>query len=96
MVHNYQILARNYRHGRAELDIIAHEGGCLVGIEVKTRSSVGFGMPETFVTEAKLERYATGLAHYANEQNWEGGTRVDIVALVLVEDGWEAMLFVGV
>jgi putative endonuclease len=34
----YQILARNYRFEKAEVDILAKKSGFLVVVEVKTRS----------------------------------------------------------
>ena len=35
--HGFEILARNWRHERKEIDIIAQREGCLYFIEVKTR-----------------------------------------------------------
>jgi putative endonuclease len=45
----YQILKMNWRHKRAEIDLIARHEKTLIFIEVKTRSSVDFGHPEEFV-----------------------------------------------
>ena len=39
----YEILERNYRFDKAEVDIIARNNECLAIIEVKTRSSTTFG-----------------------------------------------------
>ncbi len=59
----YEILERNYRYGRGEIDIIARDGGATVFIEVKTRTNDRFGAPESSVTRSKqrqLARVATG------------------------------------
>lgn len=37
--HGYNIVKRNYRYLKAEIDIIAQKGTVLVGVEVKTRTS---------------------------------------------------------
>lgn len=57
------ILERNYRFGRAEIDLVAEESGELVFVEVKARNSLLFGEPEESVGAAKesnLRRAAEG------------------------------------
>jgi len=49
----YEIVARNYRAGHDELDIVARQGDTLVFVEVKTARSQNFGAPETWVDERK-------------------------------------------
>lgn len=51
----FRIHERNWRPktGRGELDIIASEGGVLVFVEVKTRSTDEFGAPERAIGEQK-------------------------------------------
>ena len=49
MREGFDILARRYRSGSGEVDIIAFEEETLVFIEVKTRSSQRFGEPWEFV-----------------------------------------------
>ena len=45
----YKIIAKNYRGNRKEIDIIAERGEYIIFAEVKTRSSVNFGMPSESV-----------------------------------------------
>ena len=52
----WQVLDRNWRGTRGELDIVALDGGVLVVVEVKTRSGDGFGHPAEAVTAGKLAR----------------------------------------
>lgn len=52
----YKILRRNYRYGHGEIDIIAMDGDILVFVEVKTRASDKFGLPEDSVTVKKREQ----------------------------------------
>jgi len=50
----YTILFRNWRHLRHEIDVIAEKDDVLHFIEVKTRSTTSFGMPEEAVNKNKL------------------------------------------
>ena len=49
----YQILERNYRYRKAEIDIIALKEETLAIVEVKSRTSSYFGSPESFVSQKK-------------------------------------------
>jgi len=50
----YEILARNWRANRVELDIVAWVDSTLVFCEVKTRRSTRHGLPIEAVTAQKL------------------------------------------
>ncbi len=50
------ILERNWRCPQGEIDLVARDGGELVFVEVKTRSSIAFGHPLEAITAAKLAR----------------------------------------
>ena len=52
---NYRILYRNWRYAHAEVDIIAAKEGVLHFIEIKTRQTLTFGLPEESVDEKKLD-----------------------------------------
>ena len=59
----WNILARNYRYHRVEIDIVAEDSEELVFVEVKTRDSLQFGEPEesvTFRKERNIRRAAEG------------------------------------
>lgn len=77
-----EILELNYRHGRAEIDIIAKDKDVLVFIEVKYRTSVMFGFPETFVDKAKSQRIKNAAEYYIFEKDWQHDIRFDIVSIV--------------
>ncbi len=51
--HGMTILCMNYRHQRAEVDIIASDGHELMIVEVKLRQNNLFGFPEEFVSKQK-------------------------------------------
>jgi len=53
----YRVLTRGWRAGRlGEIDLIAERRGVLVFVEVKTRSSRRFGLPEEALTPVKCRR----------------------------------------
>ena len=50
----YEIIDRNWRYSRFELDLIATKEDTLHFIEVKTRKTNEFGLPENAVDEIKI------------------------------------------
>ncbi len=78
----YEVLARNYRFGRGEIDIIARQDNTLIFLEVKTRKNIAFGYPETFVSEPQKERIYAAAEAYVKAANWAGALRFDIIAIV--------------
>ncbi len=49
----FEILQRNYRAERGEIDIIARKAGTIVFVEVKAGKVSDYGLPEERVTPAK-------------------------------------------
>ncbi|UYZ61929.1 YraN family protein [Hymenobacter weizhouensis] len=78
----YTLVHRNYRHRRAEVDLIVRQGHeLLVFVEVKARSSVQYGHPEEFVTERKRQLLRLAAEQVQEDLSWSGDIRFDIVAL---------------
>ena len=78
----YEILARNLRSVYGELDIIARCGTTIVFIEVKTRTSSSFGLPEISVGPRKIRHLLDSAQAFMQlypgpEQEW----RVDVIAV---------------
>jgi len=83
----FEIIARNFRHKRSEIDLIVKRGNWLVFVEVKTRSSAAFGFPEQFVDYHKKKMIFEGALHYMREIDWQGNVRYDIVSVSLSSAG---------
>jgi len=79
----HNILARNYRFKKSEIDIITLCNNILIFAEVKTRTSDDYGYPETFVGHNQKEKIFEGALHYIEEQKWTGNVRYDIVSVNL-------------
>ncbi|MBN9619679.1 MAG: YraN family protein [Actinobacteria bacterium] len=83
------LLARNWRCRAGELDIVALDGDQLVIVEVKTRSSTGYGLPAEAVDRAKARRLRELALRWmiAERERAGGGTvwarvRFDVVSVV--------------
>lgn len=78
----YKIIERNYRIRGGEIDIIALEGSTLVYIEVKTRTSHQFGLPEESVTISKINFLIRAAKFYrSNRGNLPQQERIDVVTV---------------
>lgn len=79
----YRILCRNFRFGKAEIDIIAQKKPeTIIVVEVKTRNSDFFGDPQSFVTPAKIKNLVKAADYYVISNNLEAEVRFDIVAIL--------------
>lgn len=78
----YEIIERNYRFDKAEVDIIAKIKDILAIIEVKTRSSTDFGNPQDFVKPKQIQRLVKAVDEYINVNNLNVEVRFDIIAIV--------------
>ena len=79
----WKILEVNWRWGRAEVDIIAMDGDILVFIEVKTRTTARYGVPEGAVSEKKMELIAAAATEYMTEIGHEWEIRFDVISIFL-------------
>ncbi len=75
------IVVRNYRYRRSEIDIIYNERGVLVFGEVKFRSNSKFGHAESFVSKNQEEKILDAANNYLLENPWDGPVRFDIISL---------------
>jgi putative endonuclease len=78
-----EILERNWRFRRAELDIIAMEGKTLVFVEVKTRSDDIFQRPEDAVNTSKRRQIIKAAIGYMDTIKHEWVIRFDIISVIL-------------
>jgi putative endonuclease len=83
-----EIVERNWRCSEGEIDIVARDRDVLVICEVKTRSSVLFGLPAEAVTRRKRERMRRLACLWLQEQSaWVGEVRFDVVSVLRAERG---------
>jgi putative endonuclease len=77
----YEILETNWIFQKAEIDIIARKDETLAIIEVKTRSSIDFGLPQDFVKPKKIQLLVKAVNEYVNQNQLDVSVRFDIIAI---------------
>lgn len=77
----YEILETNWTFQKAEIDIIAQKEKILAIVEVKTRSSLEFGLPQDFVKPKKIQLLVKAVNEYVILNNLDIEVRFDIIAI---------------
>jgi len=77
----YEILETNWIFQKAEIDILAKKEETLAVVEVKTRSSLEFGLPQDFVKPKKIQLLVKAVDAYVNKKNLDIEVRFDIIAI---------------
>ena len=83
----YKIVARNFRHQKAEVDIIARKESTLAIVEVKTRSTPDFGNPQDFVKGKQIQNLVKAVDFFVTENNLDAEVRFDIIAIIKNQSG---------
>jgi putative endonuclease len=79
---SYEILERNWRIGRLEVDIIARTGNKLVIAEVKTRAENPTLLPEEAVNIKRQKRLIRAANAYIGRTNLNLDVRFDIITVI--------------
>jgi putative endonuclease len=89
---DYTILERNWIFQKAEIDIIAKKDHLLAVIEVKTRSSLDYGLPQDFVKPKKIQLLIKAVNAYINDREKDSEDdleiRFDIIAIHKSEESF--------
>jgi putative endonuclease len=82
----YKILETNWRHGNAEIDIIAKDGDTLVFVEVKTRGKAVAEKPQEAVGQKKRQLMVRAANAYTVKIQHDWEIRFDVVAIVYYQN----------
>jgi len=78
----YKITQRNYRCRLGEIDIIAQQDDVIVFVEVRTKQTESFGLPQYSITSGKISRITKAALSYLQEKELAGCTcRFDVIAI---------------
>jgi len=89
----YKILFRNYTCAFGEIDIIAKHKKTLSFIEVKTRTTKTYGLPQEAVIPAKQAKISRVALEFIQRYKMENrAARFDVVAVQLLPEGAEVNL----
>lgn len=79
----FEILDRNWACPMGELDIVARKGGTVAFVEVRARSSSGYGLPAETVTRAKRAKIIKAAMSYIKARGLKAETlRFDFIGIV--------------
>ena len=84
----FEVVERNYRAGRGEIDLVLRRDETIVFCEVKTRRSDRWGLPSEavdYAKQAQLRRLAA--AWLADRRPGYVEVRFDIVSVIVRESG---------
>lgn len=78
----YSILQRNWRFSHYELDIVAEKDGRLHFVEVKSRTSEAFALPEESVSKKKLKYLFQAIDMYLHQHPKYRDFRLNILSVI--------------
>ena len=82
----YMLLASNWRHSHWEVDVIAHKNNVLHFIEIKTRRSKNFGLPEEKVGKKKIQNLINAAEEYLHLfPQWQR-IQFDILSIIILNN----------
>ncbi|UII77281.1 YraN family protein [Flagellimonas sp. HMM57] len=85
----YEILYRNYRYLKGEIDIIAKKEDTLCIVEVKSRTSGFFETISDTITKKKIGLLVTTASHYVEENDLDVDVRFDVITIIKKQERFE-------
>ena len=85
----FKVIERNYHCSAGEIDLVAREKNTLVFVEIKTRSSSDYGLPQEAVDRFKQRKMIEAARTYLAERHLTEDipARFDVVAIHLMPAG---------
>lgn len=96
-IKGYEILEKNFRYARREVDLVARDGDALVVVEVKLRRGRRYGTASEAIDGRKLIRLEQALSGLMRD-NAGLSPRIDVVAIDMDENGNRMVVehFIGI
>ncbi len=82
----YTIIQKNWRHKNWEIDVIASKGKRLHIVEVKTRRSLKYGMPEDGMNDKKMQYLINAAEEYMYQNPGWKQLQFDLLAISIQEE----------
>lgn len=83
----YKIIQHNYRCRLGEIDIVAEYDGAVIFVEVRTKRTEEFGIPQSSITAAKRSQVSKAALYYIMEKKLLGRScRFDVIAITFSTD----------
>lgn len=87
MAHGFDLLHRNWRSGRYELDLVARKEGTLHIVEVKSRRKGALTAPEEAMTAAKFRSLCKAATDYVALYRIDLEVQFDLIAVEFSASG---------
>jgi len=81
----YEVLDRNFRYARREIDLVVRDGADIVAVEVKMRRSRQFGRAVEAIDRRKIKRIQLALAGLVRNSGSGLRPRIDVIAIDVAE-----------
>ncbi len=78
----YNVIHKNWRFDKDEIDIIAMDGDTIVIVEVKTRSSDAYGHPEDAVDHNKEKYLIRATESFLEDNQLDVDSRFDVISII--------------
>jgi len=86
----FNIIQRNYRCKLGEIDIIAEQDDVIVFVEVRTKRTESFGIPQSSITSGKISRITkTALSYIQEKELFDRSCRFDVIAITFPQKSKE-------
>ena len=80
----FKLIERNFRCKGGEVDIVAKDGKTLVFVEVKSRKTLTYGVPQLAVTPFKQRQISkAALTWLTRNRKHDHPARFDVIAIIL-------------
>jgi putative endonuclease len=83
----FEILEKNYRYLKAEVDLVVKKDELIIFVEVKTRATDYFGRPEESITKSKQKLLIEAADHYILSNDLKNEVRFDAISIIINKKG---------
>jgi putative endonuclease len=91
---DFEIMARNWRSGRYEIDIVARRGDTLHFVEVKTRDPEAWETPEEAMTADKQRAFRLAVKAWLTQNPSPLEPQMDLIAIEHTPDGITSLRYI--
>lgn len=81
VTHKFQIVARNWKTSRCEIDIIAKKQGRVYFVEVKSRRSSAYGGGIAAITAQKIRQMSFAAEYWVQVHQWDGAYQLSVLTI---------------
>ena len=90
----FSIIHTNWKYSRYEIDLIASKNNVLHFIEIKTRKSMRFGLPEESADQKKMEKVMRAAEQYLYKNPQWVRVQYDVLSISISADGIKEFFFI--